>query len=69
MSTDTPAVLWYTCCALKGGGVVAFLWRYTLKQVAVLVKTGAAIFPYEEEVGDNVTKCCENGKQTLMLNL
>ena len=68
MSTDTPVVLWYMYCALKGGGVVALLWRYTLKQVAVLVKTGMAIFPDEEEVGGNITKRCENGKQTLMLN-
>ena len=31
VSTDTPAVLRYTCCALKGGRVVALLWRYILR--------------------------------------
>ena len=47
---------------------MTLLWRYTLKRVAVLVKTGVAMFLYEEEVGDNVTKRCEMASKTLMLN-
>ena len=68
MSTDTPAVLWYTYCALKGGEAVTLLWRCNLKQVAALVKIGVAMFPYEKEVGDKVTKRCEMASKSVMLN-